>query len=270
MNWVRAEIKGDAGHIILNRPEKLNALTHEMYRDINKYLRAYAADNSVRVVVLSGTGRAFSAGFDLALETQLHDAEAKRAFVTEIANANRWLLWDMPKPTVALVHGYCLAGALELVLPTDFTICTDDCLFGEPEILFDEGPAFLMIPWLMGPKPAKRLLLGGETITGRLAQECGLVTASVPISEFDAVSQAWVNRLCKLTPSAFSSLKRAVNSSYEMRGMRASIDGWVEESLSGLNLSHETVGAEFARRVQSDGVQEAVRWRSRVFEGQED
>jgi enoyl-CoA hydratase len=265
MEWVRTEVKGAAGHIILNRPEKLNALTHGMYRDINECLRLYAADENIRAVVLSGSGRAFSAGFDLTLETQEQDPKEKLNFVREIANANRWLLWDMPKPTLALVHGYCFAGALELVLPTDFTVCTDDCQLGEPEILFDEGPAFLMIPWLMGPKPAKRLLLAGETITGRQAAQMGLVTASVPPTEFDDAGRAWVDRLCKLTPTAFARLKAAVNRSYEMQGMRASIDDWVAESLAGISPSEETVGTEFARRVREDGVQQALAWRSSVF-----
>ena len=130
------------GRIRFARPEKLNAFTPEMYVRIGEILEQAERDDDIRVILMQGDGRAFSAGFDLTIEVADRPAAERRKFLHSVANANRWKIWNSNKLVVAKAHGYCLAGAFELMLPADFCVASTDCVLGEPEVLFGAGPAF--------------------------------------------------------------------------------------------------------------------------------
>lgn len=258
------ETSGPIGRITFNRPEKLNALTREMYVGLGTALRRLGDDPGVRVIVLRGAGRAFSAGFDLSMQVANQEVEEKRRFLNEVANANRWAIWNSPKPVIAQVHGYCLAGALELILPCDFIVASEECEFGEPEILFGAGAAFLMVPWLVNARVAKRILMIGERFTAGEALDWGLVTKVVPLEDLDAHVESLAAHLAKLPMAALSVVKEGINRAYEVRGMRTSIDEWVDTSLLLSSMESDEV-VEFKKKVSEVGVKAAVRWRDGIY-----
>lgn len=251
--------------VSLNRPEKLNALTYEMYDEIGELVRAADQDPACRVVVLKGEGRAFSAGFDLSLQVADESPEARMSAVRGRANRTRWDIWRCTKPVVAAVHGYCLAGALELVLPTDLTIASESCEFGEPEVLFGSGAAFLMVPWLMNHKQAKSVLLLGSRFSAAEALRLGVVSEVVADEQFDQRVGAIATYLSRLPAPAVSVAKLGINRAYETAGIAAHIDGWVD-SLVALSGMSDPVTDEFARRVERDGVGDALAWRKQYYE----
>ena len=162
--WVRYERRGALALLTLNRPDKLNAINSAMIAQLGLALDVAEADVAVRVIVLSGAGRAFSAGFDLDMETSgdgapLNDA-VRRALNQDFQLIMRF--WDSPKVTLAAVHGYCLGSAMELALACDLTLAAEDCRFGAPEVRFGSGIVAMLLPWLAGPKVAKYLLLVGD------------------------------------------------------------------------------------------------------------
>src|SRR5579871_362770 len=177
---------GGVGRLRFARPEKLNAFTPEMYVRIGEILDEAEADDAVRVILMQGEGRAFSAGFDLTVEVADRPTAERREFLHAVANANRWKIWNSKKLVVAKAHGYCLAGAFELMLPADFCIASSDCVLGEPEVLFGAGPAFFMVPWIAPPMVAKAILLRGRNFTGADAARWGIITEAVPAERLDA------------------------------------------------------------------------------------
>ena len=136
--------------IKLNRPQKLNAMNTSLWLNLREALHDAKEDETIKVVILTGEGRAFSSGFDINEQVAERDAYERLRFIQDTANANRWKIWNMDKPVIAKLHGYCLAGALELALPSDFIYAAEDTLIGEPEIQFGATPAFLALPWIIG------------------------------------------------------------------------------------------------------------------------
>lgn len=264
--WVLLERHGPAAHIVLNRPDKLNALTVGMYRRIGELLDVLDTDPTVRVVVLRGEGRAFSAGFDLseefddASEYMQSGADTRREMVVRVANANRWSIWGLSKPVIAQLQGYCLAGALELALPSDFVVAAEDCQLGEPEILYGVSAIFLIVPWLVGPHRAKDILLTGRRFSGREAADWGLITRAVPAAELSGTVARLAAHLAKLPPPAVKLGKIGINRAYEAQGMRTAIDSWVESALLLHDMETDEV-REFKRRVGQEGIRAALAWR---------
>ena len=141
---------GAVGVITLNRPEKLNAVTDLMIDELNAVLNHLEATDAVRVVMLHGSGRAFSAGFDLEGGTASGDIAFKRKVLQKDFDIIM-RFWDCPKPTIAAIHGHCLGGALEMALACDLTIADEGCRLGEPELKFGSGSVALLLPWITGP-----------------------------------------------------------------------------------------------------------------------
>ncbi|MFO7590999.1 MAG: enoyl-CoA hydratase/isomerase family protein [Acidimicrobiia bacterium] len=250
--------------IVLNRPDKLNALTPDMYVRIGQLLAELEADDGVRAVVLRGNGKAFSSGFDLTHQVRADDNDQRRRFLQQTANANRWKIWNMSKPVVAQLHGYCLAGALELVLPSDFLIASESCRLGEPEVLFGTSPAFFAVPWIVNVRRAKQILMTGEYFTAVEAERWGLVTSAVPEQELDQHVAKLVKRLVQLPPAAVRMIKEGVNRVYETLGMRAHIDSWVDSNLL-LKTIETDETLTFKEKVRTEGVKAAIAWREELY-----
>ena len=218
---------GAIARIRLNRPKKLNAINAEMLDGLTAALDRAEADENVRVVLLSGEGRAFSAGFDL-------DIGAPAAGVSLAEHTRRELrrdfdlimrFWDCPKPTIAAVHGYCLGSSMEITAVCDITIAADDCLFGAPEVRFGSGIVCLILPWVIGLKQAKELLLTGDDKVDALrAASMGLINKVVPadrlVTETDAIAQ----RIAANNETAVRLTKTAIKRSVEIAGLRDALD----------------------------------------------
>ncbi|MDA3626347.1 enoyl-CoA hydratase/isomerase family protein [Saccharopolyspora oryzae] len=251
--------------IWLNNPDKLNALTYPMYDEIGRLVEQAAQDASCRAIVLRGKGRAFSAGFDLAHQVADSDVESKIDRLRSGSNRVRWAIWNSPKPVVAAVHGYCLAGAFELVLPADFTIAAESCELGEPEIQFGDGAAFLMVPWMMNHKQAKEVLLLGDRFDATEAHRIGLVSEVVADERFDERVHEVADRLRKLPSGALRVTKQGINRVYETAGMVAHMDSWVDTVVH-LSSFEDEVTREFKRQVETNGPKRAAAWRAEYYQ----
>lgn len=250
------------GRIILNRPKALNAINGLMMREVTSALRELEADRSVRAIVLSGEGRSFSAGFDLkeSAEKNYTTASDWRP-VIEADFEFIMQFWDCKKPTISAVHGYCLAGGLELALACDITIASEDAVLGEPEVRFGSGIVALIVPWIVGPKHAKDILLtGNDKIPAKRAGEIGLVTEVVPADQHVTRAVEKAREIATAAPLSVELTKRAINRSFDIRGMRASLLAAVETDVI-IEASGGPERSEFNRIRKEQGLKEAIAWR---------
>lgn len=152
LHTIELSRQGRVATIRLNRPEKLNAINHDVKHEVMGVLGELAEDDEIRSVILTGNGRAFSAGYDLGGELP-HEVEPMRR-AAQASDLFAAAIWRFPKPLVAAVHGFCLAGACEIAMLCDVTIASESCKLGEPEIRFGSGSTLVM-PWLVPMKVAK-------------------------------------------------------------------------------------------------------------------
>ena len=260
------EISSGVLRLTINRPEKLNALTPDIYRRIGDATLAAQDDDAVQVITIRGAGRAFSAGFDLNLEVSDTSHSARLDGLQKVSNRARWAIWNSAKPVVAAIHGYCLAGAFELMMPCDLTIAAKSTILGEPEILFGSGPAFMMVPWFTGHKQAKDLLLLGRNFSAEEALRMGFVSSVVEDDALDAALEDTVRTLLRMSPRALGSIKSGINRAYEGAGLKPHLDAWTE---SGAYLSFVTKeeGSMFKDILEAEGVGAALEWRRKHFAG---
>jgi len=211
---VITEDRGAVRHIVLNRPEKRNALNLELAAAIGDALRAAADDPAVRVVVLKGNGPVFSAGMDVTALAAIHGApERLRAFRRVCLEA--WnLAEEMRKPTIAALHGACLGGALELALACDLRVMTEDAVLGLPETRLGLVPDLggsSRLPQIVGVGRAKELILTRRVIGAADAERYGLVNRVAP--SLDAAVNELADELLGCAPVAVGLAKRLIDAS---------------------------------------------------------
>jgi enoyl-CoA hydratase/carnithine racemase len=215
MSLVEIEDRGAVRHVVLNRPEKRNALSGELILELAAALEAAAADDDVRVLVLRGEGPMFSSGMDLNDLRALSDQPGNlRAFRRPILNA--WnLLEEMTKPTIAQIHGATLGGAFELALACDFRTMAEDAVAGIMEVrigLLPDVGGCSRLPAVVGLGNAKELIMTGKVIDGREAHRIGFANRIAPAEELDAVTEAFANELLACAPRAVGLAKRILDS----------------------------------------------------------
>jgi enoyl-CoA hydratase len=257
---------GPVRRLTLNRPEVLNALSAELIDTVSDALAGAAEDETVRVVVVAGAGRAFCAGYDLKEEAE-HERLDVAGWRIELARdmARMLELFDHPKPVVAQVHGYCLAGGCDLMMMCDLAVCSDDALFGEPEIRFGSGVVTMVMPWLIGARAAKELLFTGEDrIPANEALRIGLVNRIVPRDELESATLELANRIAILDPVAVSLTKKAINRAWEVAGFREAL--WANVDLDSVIEGAEVPERrEFNRIREERGLKAAIAWRDAKF-----
>lgn len=196
--------------VVLNRPAVLNAINGAVHHGILAALDRAAGDDAIRAVVIRGRGRAFSAGGDLkavaAGEDVGHPVLLGRA------------IWNLPKPVIAAVHGYCLGQACELAAVCDLTVAAETARFGEVEINHGWGPPLPIMPFVLGIKRAKEVLLLGELMDAGLALQIGLVNRVVPEGGLDAEVDRITSRIAGLKAEAVAGNKQLINRQYEAAG----------------------------------------------------
>jgi enoyl-CoA hydratase/carnithine racemase len=242
--------------LVLNRPEKLNAISVELREALDAAIADAVADQRVRVIVIAGAGRAFCAGFDLS-EAAPESAWGWREVLARDVEATL-AIWRCPKPVVAQVHGYALAGGLELAMACDLIVATEDAQLGEPEIRFGSAPVTLLMPYLIGQKKTRELLMTGDLIDGREAHRIGLVNRAVPAERLSAEVDALADRLARVPGDVMAPTKEMLN-----RAMEAS--GFLDAVAAGLDLQSFVNMSETAREfdavVRRDGMKAALAWR---------
>jgi enoyl-CoA hydratase/carnithine racemase len=263
---IKFECEGNVAHIILNRPERLNALGKTSLTEINAAMDRAEADGDVRVIVISGAGRAFSSGFDLKdqMENRPEGAQVWRDILDLDFNTTM-RFWNSSKPTIAAVHGACLAGAFELALSCDITVAAEDAVFGEPELKFGAGIVTMLLPWMTGPKQAKRIIFTGEDKIG--AQDAlgmGLVSQVVPPGTHVAAAFKIARGIALMDHNLVAETKKALNRTYELQGMQTALK-------TALDIDHtiESHGSPdkraFMEIARERGMRAAIAWRDARF-----
>jgi enoyl-CoA hydratase/carnithine racemase len=214
MGLVEIEDRGAVRHIVLNRPEKRNAFHGELIEAAGHAFEDAAADDSVRVVVVRGNGPMFSSGMDLgSLQDLSKSPTSLREFRTPIL---RWwnLLEEMPKPTIAQVHGACIGGAMELALAADMRVMAEDAVAAILEVkigLIPDVGGCSRLPAVVGLGNAKELIMTGRVIDGREAHRIGFANRIAPAAELDATTEAFANELLACAPRAVGLAKRVID-----------------------------------------------------------
>ena len=260
-------VDGRVGVVTLNRPEKLNAISHELKSTLIERLHAADRDPATSVVVLRAEGRSFCAGYDIAPSpdraARRYNALAWHASLTDDVRLEM-TPWEMKKPVIASVQGHCLGVGCELVMMCDLTIAADDALFGEPEIRFSNvGPALVM-PFIIGLKRARELLFLGDPIDAKTAREYGMVNRVVPRAELSAATMKFARRMALISPEALNGTKLAVNRGAEAAGFRSAIMAGLD-ILASVYAARTEVGARFDEIREKEGLGAALRWRAAQF-----
>jgi enoyl-CoA hydratase/carnithine racemase len=214
MPLVHTEDRGGTRHLVLNRPEKRNALNRELIGELTAAVEAAAHDDEVRVVVLRGEGPMFSSGMDLHdLRYLSENPEGLRGFRRPIVAC--WnLLEEMPKATICQIHGACLGGAFELALACDFRTMAEDAVAGIMEVrvgLLPDLGGSSRLPAVVGLGNAKELIMTGKVIDGREAHRIGFANRIAPADRLDETTDAFAGELLACAPRAVGLAKRIMD-----------------------------------------------------------
>jgi enoyl-CoA hydratase/carnithine racemase len=214
MALVNTEDRGAARHVVLNRPEKRNAMNGELVQALGVALKAAANDPDVHCVVIRGEGAMFSSGMDFSDLVGLSEApENLRAFRNEILAI--WnLAEEMAKPTVCAIHGGAIGGALELALACDLRVAAQDAVMGLPETrvgLIPDVGGSSRLPAVVGLGRAKEMIMTSKLVDGVEAERIGLVNRVAPAEELEAATQQLVDELLACAPLAVGHAKRVMD-----------------------------------------------------------
>jgi enoyl-CoA hydratase len=255
--------------IILNRPEKLNAISFQMHEELRDALASADRDPGVHVVTIQGAGRAFSAGYDISPppgEGRTHAASGhsmeRDIWGLEQSLGQRMAIWDMHKPVIAQVHGYCLAGGSDLALLCDMVVAAEDAKIGYPPVRALGSPVNHMWTYLVGPQWAKRMLLTGDAISGAEAERIGLVMKAVPAERLDAEVDELAERIALIDVDLLAANKRIVNMAMELMGARTMQRMATERDAI---ARQAPVVHEFYAMAKEKGLKAALEWRDSKF-----
>lgn len=260
------KVEDGVGYLTFNRPKTLNAFNNELMELSIEIMDGFAANDEVKAVIVQGAGRAFSAGFDLKAsgDRQLDSIDKVRA---QMSLQFDFIIkfWDCPKPTIAVVQGYCLAGAFELALACDITVAAEGTMFGEPEVRFGTGIVAMLLPWVTGPKQAKEMLLTGEDrVSAEDALRIGIINCIVPQDEALGKAQSMAHKMVRSAAVSVQLTKQAINRSYEIMGMRQALMTSLDIDVE-INSTPSWEKQEFARIRKEEGVKQAIAWRDARF-----
>ncbi len=234
MPLVRCEDRDAVRHVVLDRPEKRNALSRELIGELGEALRSAAGDPAVRCVVLRGEGAMFSSGMDTA-DLGALAAAPERLHELREAILTIWnLCEDMAKPTIAQIHGACLGGAAELVLACDLRVMAADAVIGLVETrvgLIPDVGGCSRLPALVGLGRAKELILASKLIDGTEAERIGLVNRVAPAAELGIATDALAGELLACAPLAVGLAKGVLNAA-----ARPALAGTLEQEVAAQEL----------------------------------
>ncbi len=262
------EKKGPICYLTLNRPDKLNALNGAILTEFREAMDVIEVDPDIRVVILTGAGRAFSAGFDLERgpdsadphEMQAHEwREHLNAFVDTFLK-----VWRLSKPVIAAVNGYALAGACELVQVCDVKIASDRAVLGEPEIRAGLGPPLLITPFSVNLAMAKEMLLTGDTVDAHEAARIGLVNRVVPHDRLMEECERVATKISRMSEVGVRMTKLSVNRALEGMGFLSAVETNVE-LMTHFDISVSPEQQEFNAIRDKKGLRAALDWRDARF-----
>ena len=252
------EKRGPIAYVVLNRPDKLNALSEDLQLEVRSALEdAGWLDEEIRVIVLKASGRAFSAGFDITTTNKINAVKRRARFLKgKTFSASAWwdVFWNNPKPIIAQIHGFCIAGGSE------------DAKFGAPEIRTG-GPYIPAVwPWMVGMTKARELLYTGNLIDAAEAKRLDLVNEVVPLEELDAAVERQALTIAKLPAATVEYNKKLINMSYELMGVRQVVERSMElEAIALASTDSSPEIEEFDKIREKDGLKAALSWNADRF-----
>jgi enoyl-CoA hydratase len=257
--------------ITLNRPERRNAISATLLRELVSAVELSADDESVNVVIIRGAGPSFCAGYDLGTSDKNDTYGARktvslpRSALNMVAMMKKWSqIWSAPVPVIAQVHGHCLAGGTDLAQHCDLIIAAEDATFGFPALRMGGTPPTNMWIYNVGPQWAKRLLFTGDTFTGRFAAKIGFALEAVPAEKLEDHVLNTARRIAAMGRDIVGVNKHVVNMALEMMG---------RTSLQGLSAPLDTIAnqapehAAFMERSREIGLGPAFKERDAQFAG---
>ncbi|SNR57582.1 enoyl-CoA hydratase [Haloechinothrix alba] len=240
---VRYERRGRTAVVTMNRPEYRNAQNSAMTYALDAAFQRAVDDDEVKVIVLAGEGKHFSAGHDIGTPGRDVDTSFDRTAVlwwdhvgkeggdkrfareaeVYLGMCRRWR--EIPKPTIASVQGACIAGALMLAWTCDMIVATEDAFFSDPVVRMGiPGVEYFAHPWVLGPRAAKEVLFTGERFSAAQAKEWGMVNRVVPADELESHTQALAEQIAEMPGFGLALTKKAVNQAEDLMGMRSGMD----------------------------------------------
>ena len=261
---VHYRVEDKVAVITLNRPEKKNALSRELWRDLDAAMVRADDDLEVATIVLVANGTSFCAGADLSPgEDPTQMLPWWELFQRH--HTRQFRMWDSKKVLVAGVHGYCLGRGLELALWCDIVVASEDAKLGQPEVR--EGWVVQsVVPWLIGPQQAKLFMLSGDVIAAAEAHRLGLVARVVGDGKAATAAIALAKRLSHVPPVTARAVKRMINGVYELQGIRAQQGEGIAVAAFTSHLSAEEKGTTELERVRREqGFKASIKFRDDPF-----
>ncbi|MGI9005146.1 MAG: enoyl-CoA hydratase [Streptosporangiaceae bacterium] len=240
---VRYERRGAAAVVTMNRPRYRNAQNSVMTYALDDAFERATGDDDVRVIVLAGAGQHFSAGHDIGTpgrdahvpydrkavlwwdHTTKAGADSRYAREMEVylGMCRRWR--EIPKPSIAMVQGACIAGGLMLAWVCDLIVAAEDAFFADPVVRMGiPGVEYFAHPWMLGPRFAKEALFTGDRFGAQRAYELGMINRVVPRAALEEVTFALAGKIAAMPPFGLALAKRAVNQCEDLMGMRSGMD----------------------------------------------
>ena len=275
----RAGTDDRVGIITLNRPEKLNALSQELLYDFDAALHDMEAAHTIRVIVVKGAGRAFSAGYDLT-PSQKTGADAVVRRHRGVDDKGRRLLmgirtgmqqitdihmyfWNMAKVTIAQVHGYAVAGGCEMAMMADLVVAADDAQLGHPGLRgLGTSRTGVIWPLVIGMRKAKELYYTGENVTGTEAEEIGMINYAWPKEELEDRTLAFADRLANMSADHLAILKVNMNRFYENMGIYSSVRSSTDLDAAG---QFTEFSYDWQEKMRDAGLKDALQGRDGPF-----
>lgn len=286
MKWLKStecisfEVRDNIARITLNRPEKRNALSGQTLKELNQALLEADDRRDANVILLSGAGKDFCAGYDLTDSyggatdsSQEYDPAAYRTRAEtlddDIWNLERQqdltsVMLDLHKPIIAKVQGNCLAGGTDLAFSCDIVLAADDAKIGFPAARANGTPPTNLWFYHCGPQWTKRMLFTGDTITGIDAARIGLVLEAYPADEIDVQADEMVRRIGSVDAEILATHKRVVNAQMELAGAKQSLR-YAAEQDARAHLSQGPRRSQFRKDMVEKSLKEALSNRDEPF-----
>jgi enoyl-CoA hydratase/carnithine racemase len=264
---------GAVVRITANRPEVLNAQSRVMIMELDEAFRRAADDDTIRVIIVAGAGKHFSAGHDLGSAEEIEDQKAhpvgpgiapnlKRLADLYLETCLRWR--DVPKPTIAQVQGYCIMGGLMLASCCDLIIAAEDALFADRSVRWGGAHVqYFGMPWDLGPRKAKEYLFTGDYIDARAALELGLVNRVVTREELEGATLELAQRIALQDPFALKLAKASVNETMDIQGHRRAVEASFKNYM--LTIPHRQALGTYGAEARAKGVKQRIEARDQRF-----
>jgi enoyl-CoA hydratase len=248
----------------LNRPKKRNALNDDVRKELFDGLRDGDRDRSISVMIIRGSGEAFSAGYELSQPNHnVERAIAKTDGWWSRHVVNNWFeIWDMSTPVIAQVHGWCLAGGSELANACDLIYVAEDAKIGYPPVRLMSPPDMQWVTWMMGLRKGMEALLTGDHMSGLEAVQSGMANRAFPVNDLDKNVLIIAERIAKIPLDLLALNKRSAHRAMEAAGIRNGIRSTTDIQALGF---HQPSSKEYMGNLGSKDLKESLSERDRDF-----